>query len=331
MIDYKSSGVDIEAGDNLVEWLKENPQNSGPFSKNVISGIGGFAALFRFPSESYRKPILVSSTDGVGTKVRLAADFDRVEGIGQDLVGMCANDLVTVGARPLFFLDYFATAKLDLKQAQAFLKGLRDSCASIGCELIGGETAEMPGIYQNKDFDCAGFIVGVAEEDKLLGPHRVKSNQVLIGVESSGFHSNGYSLLRKVFEKDLSEHLDMLMKPTTLYVNAVLELVKEDLISAVAHITGGGLQNLPRVLPNSVSVNIKKWELPKAFQLVQNRTQMSFKKLSDVLNCGLGLVIITDKKNVERVQSILNTHSHPNWILGETVNDNEKSPRVFLE
>ncbi|RYZ64506.1 MAG: phosphoribosylformylglycinamidine cyclo-ligase, partial [Proteobacteria bacterium] len=229
VIDYKASGVDVEAGDELVEWLKESGSKTrSPHADRLVSGIGGFAAMFRIGFPEMKKPCLVSSTDGVGTKIKLAAQFKMYEGVGQDLVAMCINDLVCCGAQPLFFLDYYATGKLELEAAKSFLTGVRNACHASGAALIGGETAEMPGVYHGDDFDAAGFSVGIVDEEKALGRHRVSVGDHVIGVSSSGFHSNGYSLLRKVFEGDLEEWREILMTPTHLYASLVLELAKEN-------------------------------------------------------------------------------------------------------
>ena len=200
---YKKAGVDNEAGDALIDWLQAD-RSEVPHKNRIVEGIGGFASLFRIDFPEMKKPCLITCTDGVGTKVKLAAHFERYEGIGQDLVGMCVNDLICTGGRPLLFLDYYATGKLDLKAAQSFLLGLKKACHEADCALVGGETAEMPGVYQEKDFDVAGFAVGIVDEDQRLGPQRVREGDAVIGVSSSGFHSNGYSLLRKVFAEDLA-------------------------------------------------------------------------------------------------------------------------------
>ena len=218
-MDYKSSGVDVEAGDSLVDWLIEDEKKyPTPHADKIISGIGGFASLFRADFSKMKKPCLVTCTDGVGTKVKLASEFNRYEGIGQDLVAMCVNDLICTGGDPLLFLDYYASGKLNLENAQSFLRSVRKACFDSDCALIGGETAEMPGVYHDNDFDCAGFAVGVVDEEKSLGSRLVKKGDQVLGVASSGFHSNGYSLLRQVFAQDKEKWLDTLLTPTALYV-----------------------------------------------------------------------------------------------------------------
>lgn len=288
---YKDSGVDIEAGDRLVDWLSESAPQKTPHQDRLVAGIGGFASLFRGDFPEMKKPLLVSSTDGVGTKLKIAIEYESYESVAQDLVAMCVNDLVTTGAQPLFFLDYYATGKLDLAAAKQFLTGIRKSCEASQCALVGGETAEMPGMYHGKDFDCAGFAVGVVDQEKMLGKHKVNVGDTVIGVSSSGFHSNGYSLLRKVFEKDLKEWSQKLLTPTHLYVNYVLSL-DHNKVKSVAHITGGGVENIPRVLPENVSLQLKHWEWPDEFKEVQKRTGMSRSEMLKTLNCGIGLVIV---------------------------------------
>ena len=294
--DYKSAGVDVEAGDQLVDWLKETSPRSFPHQDKLVSGIGGFAAVFRLPlGEQFpemKKPCLVSSTDGIGTKVKLAVEFESYESVGQDLVAMCVNDLVCCGAQPLFFLDYYATGKLELNAAKEFLAGVRSACHRSGCALIGGETAEMPGVYQGRDFDAAGFAIGIVDEESLLGTHRVNVGDVVIGVSSSGFHSNGFSLLRKVFQNDLQKWRDVLLTPTHLYADLVLGLVRNNRLKAVANITGGGMENIPRVLPKGTILPLIDWQWPAPFVEVQDRTQMSRIEMLQTLNCGIGLVLV---------------------------------------
>lgn len=318
---YKEAGVDVEAGDQLVTWLQETQKSAtGPrlqkLSQNVVSGIGGFAALFRFQASEYKKPCLVSCTDGVGTKVKLASEFQNYSTVGQDLVAMCVNDLITCGAEPLFFLDYYATGKLKLPHAQAFLKSVRDACERSSCLLIGGETAEMPGVYSGNDFDCAGFAVGVVEEDEILGPNRVRPGARVLGISSSGFHSNGYSLIRRVFEKDLSLWQERLLTPTHLYVDLVRAARSLGGLMAMAHITGGGIQNLPRVLPPNVSLKVKRWPLPDIFQEVINRTQMSEREMLESLNCGIGFVLIIEPRVEKEMVSLISKFGFKCFDLG---------------
>ncbi|HVK62463.1 MAG TPA: phosphoribosylformylglycinamidine cyclo-ligase [Bdellovibrionales bacterium] len=316
VINYKSSGVDVEAGDSLVDWLKESGPRTMPHADRLVSGIGGFAAIFRAGFPEMKKPCLVSSTDGVGTKIKLASEFEMYEGAGQDLVAMCVNDLVCAGAQPLFFLDYYATGKLELSAAQRFLKGIRDACIASDCALIGGETAEMPGLYHGKDFDAAGFAVGIVDEDKILGAHRVSVGSKVIGLESSGFHSNGYSLLRKVFEGDLEKWRDVLMRPTHLYARVVLDLVKEDLVQAVANVTGGGMENLPRVMPKGCVLPLIDWAWPSEFLEVQDRSGLSREEMLKTLNCGVGLALFVDPAKVAQVEAVVARHKFKTMSLG---------------
>lgn len=322
VIDYKSSGVDVEAGDALVEWLKDSGakpevKSRSPHADRIVSGIGGFAALFRVGFPEMKKPCLVSSTDGVGTKIKLAAQFKMYEGVGQDLVAMCVNDLVCAGAQPLFFLDYYATGKLELEAAKSFLTGVRNACFDSGAALIGGETAEMPGVYHGDDFDAAGFAVGIVDEEKALGSHRVSVGDHVIGVSSSGFHSNGYSLLRKVFERDLETWRETLMTPTHLYAKLVLELAKDDRLKAVANITGGGMENIPRVMPKGTRLPLLDWAWPEPFIEVQERSGLSREEMLKTLNCGIGLALVVSSANITVTEEAIKRHGYFSYPLGK--------------
>jgi phosphoribosylformylglycinamidine cyclo-ligase len=321
---YKKSGVNVEAGDALVDWLAHNEDFIPSQHKSkIVSGIGGFASLFRLDTKTMKSPCLVTCTDGVGTKVLLAVQFESYENVAQDMVAMCVNDLITTGAEPLLFLDYYATGKLDLTAAQRFLTGVKKACYESDCALIGGETAEMPGVYKDKDFDCAGFAVGIVDEDKRLGPHLVKEGDVAIGISSSGFHSNGYSLLRKVFEDDLKDWKDILLKPTHLYVRFAKEL-KALKVHALAHITGGGIQNIPRVLPEGLGLKLKAWEFPMEFKEVQKRTGMTDQQILETLNCGVGLVVIADKAYSNEIRKIAERLEFKSYDLGRVIESPEK-------
>ncbi len=321
VIDYKSAGVDVEAGDALVDWLKESGRTSpSPHAERLVSGIGGFAALFRVGFPEMKKPCLVSSTDGVGTKIKLAAQFKMYEGVGQDLVAMCVNDLVCAGAQPLFFLDYYATGKLELEAAKSFLTGVRNACHESGAALIGGETAEMPGVYHGDDFDAAGFAVGIVDEEKALGSHRVSVGDRVIGVSASGFHSNGYSLLRRVFENEIAsgDHdlIARLMTPTHLYASLVLELCRGDLLRACANITGGGMENIPRVMPKGSVLPLIDWAWPDDFIVVQDRSGLSREEMLKTLNCGIGLAFIVRAADVRAVETAVEQHGFRAISLG---------------
>lgn len=333
MIDYKKSGVDVEAGDELVSWLQSTPvsKNSDSndkvhdfpnsdvpdFKKRVVSGIGGFAALFDGRFQNMQEPLLVSCTDGVGTKVKLASYFNDYTRVGQDLVAMCANDLICTGGTPLFFLDYYATGKLNMQAAQEFLMGVRRACEESHMVLIGGETAEMPGVYQNSDFDCAGFSVGVVDKPKMWGAHRVQVGDAVIGLESSGYHSNGYSLIRKVFEGEYEKYREWLMEPTKLYVKAALELKSQFDVHAVSHITGGGIENLPRVLPEHLKAVLKRWTLPESFIEVMRRAQISDHEMRSTFNCGIGLIVMLPKVQAETALQLLHRIGYKAQLLGQ--------------
>ncbi len=314
-IDYKKAGVNVEAGDALVDWLQKS-QKKMPHQDRILAGIGGFASLFRIGDLGFKKPCLVTCTDGVGTKVKIAAQFKKFAGIGQDLVGMCVNDLICCGGKPLLFLDYYAVGKLDMDDARAFLESVRKACDQSDCALVGGETAEMPGVYQPGDFDCAGFAVGVVDEEQTLGPHRVQIGDQLIGVSSSGFHSNGYSLLRKVFEKDLELWVDELMKPTALYVQLMADLVRDQLLAAAAHITGGGIDNIPRVLPAGSRAQLKPWKFPEPFLEVQRRTGLSDQALARTLNAGIGFVLVARPQHIRQIKALIEKHQFKSYDLG---------------
>jgi phosphoribosylformylglycinamidine cyclo-ligase len=315
-VDYKSSGVDVEAGDALVDWLQESGTQQ-PHAEKIVSGIGGFASLFRADFSHLKKPCLVTCTDGVGTKVKIAAKYDRYEGIGQDLVAMCVNDLICTGGEPLLFLDYYATGKLDLKAAKGFLQSVRKACVESDCALVGGETAEMPGVYKEKDFDCAGFAVGVVDEEKALGAHLVRKGDILLGVSSSGFHSNGYSLLRKVFEADMDTWADELLKPTALYVKLFKALKSQVNLHALAHMTGGGIENIPRVLPKDLQWKKTDWSWPESFREVQRRTKMTDEQMLVTLNCGVGLTVVIAPEEKAKTKDLIEKFGFQCFDLGE--------------
>ena len=283
---YKKAGVDVKKADTLAHWIK-----ASGFKKSLD---GDYASLFPFP-KGFKEPVLASCTDGVGTKLILASFFKDFKGIGQDLLAMCYNDLLCVGAKPLFFLDYYATGKLDEKDFKAFLKGLKKACKETSVELVGGETAEMPGHYKKGDIDCAGFLVGVVERSQILSSSRVKEGDLIFGVKSSGFHSNGYSLLRKVYKTKplLLKNEKALMKPTRLY-HFLTPYLKN--IKAMSHITGGGLNNLSRILPSHLQADLKAWKIPSCFKDVKKRSGMSWKEMLEVFNCGVGMIVVVKNK-----------------------------------
>ena len=301
MIDYKKAGVDIEAGDELVRWLQETQPKNEPYADRVVSGIGGFASLFRIDFPEMKEPCLVTGTDGVGTKIKLASYFNSYASVGQDVVAMCVNDLICCGAKPLLFLDYYATGKLELDKAKDFLTGVRNACRESGCMLVGGETAEMPGVYQAGDFDCAGFAVGIVDRQHTLGAHRVKPGQKLVAVASSGFHSNGFSLIRKVFANDLDAWKEVLLEPTALYPRLIADLTGNKRIDAAAHITGGGMDNLLRVLPNGIEAVLKPWAWPEQFLELQKRAGISHEQMLQTFNCGIGMILVCEETQMSAV------------------------------
>jgi len=322
---YRDSGVDIDTGNALIDRIK--PHTKRTTRPEVMGGLGGFGGLMAIP-EGYKQPILVSGTDGVGTKLKLAIDAQIYDSIGIDLVAMCVNDIIVTGAEPLFFLDYYATAKLDNDIAEDVIKGIADGCVESGCALIGGETAEMPGMYAPGDFDLAGFSVGVVEKSDILDPANVKAGQVLLGLASSGPHSNGYSLIRKVIEvsgASLNDEFNgttlgkALLAPTTLYVKPILAALKKHNIHAIAHITGGGLtENLPRVMPkNSKAViDVASWQSNPVFDWLQQNGNIEDQEMLRTFNCGIGMVLVIDKTDVSALQETLNTFNMKSYVIG---------------
>ncbi|RUO79096.1 phosphoribosylformylglycinamidine cyclo-ligase [Pseudidiomarina taiwanensis] len=328
-LSYKDAGVDIDAGNALVERIKGATKRTK--RPEVMGSIGGFGALCEIPTK-YKQPVLVSGTDGVGTKLRLAIDFNQHDTVGIDLVAMCVNDLIVQGAEPLFFLDYYATAKLDVDVAAAVVEGIGEGCVQAGCALIGGETAEMPGMYEQGDYDIAGFCVGVAEKAKLIDGQAVAAGDKLIALASSGPHSNGYSLIRKILEvsetdpqttlldgKPLAQHL---IEPTKIYVKSVLALLEQVDVHAISHITGGGFwENIPRVLPASAKVVIddSSWEWPAVFNWLQEHGNVTTKEMYRTFNCGVGLVLAVAADKAEQAVEILREHGEDAWIIGDVV------------
>ena len=333
---YKSAGVDIQAGNDLVDKIKDDVASShGP---NVLGNIGGFAGMFKLDKE-YKNPILVACTDGVGTKVALAQETQKLDSIGQDLVAMCVNDLIVCGAKPLFFLDYFATSKLDVNEAAVIIKSIAKACKDSGCALLGGETAEMPGHYAGNNFDLAGFSVGCVDEHKILTNKSIESGDILLGIESSGPHSNGFSLIRKIIsESDLNideyQHItEMALKPTHLYPSLILNLLSKYKINGMAHITGGGLtENIPRSIPKNLSVTINKssWEMPEIFQWLQKNGNILEEEMFRVFNCGIGMVLIVDKNNSELIQEDIRSLGFKNYIIGEVTDEDINNPVRYL-
>ena len=325
-LSYKDAGVDIDAGNELVENIKGAVKRTT--RPEVMGGLGGFGSVCQLPT-GYKEPVLVAGTDGVGTKLRLAIDLAKHDTVGIDLVAMCVNDLIVQGAEPLFFLDYYATAKLDVAVASSVVAGIAEGCVQSGCALVGGETAEMPGMYHKGDYDIAGFCVGVAEKSKVLDGQKVAAGDQLIALGSSGPHSNGYSLIRKVLEvsnADTNEEIngktlgDHLLEPTKIYVKSVLELLKNVDVHALSHITGGGFwENIPRVLPESAQavINESSWEWPVIFNWLQEKGNITTHEMYRTFNCGVGMIIAVPADAVEQSLEILKAHGENAWHIGE--------------
>ena len=327
-LSYRDAGVDIDAGDALVDDIKSIVKPT--MRPEVMGGIGGFGALMRIPGK-YRKPVLVSGTDGVGTKLRLGIDSGRVEGLGVHLVAMCVNDVLVSGAEPLFFLDYYATGKLDRAVATSVVRGIAEGCRQAGAALVGGETAEMPGMYSDGDFDLAGFCVAVVEEDAIIDGSKVAPGDVLIALPSSGPHSNGYSLIRKILERGghgLDAPLgaaslgDALLAPTRIYVQPVLELLETQTVHAMAHITGGGLsENLPRVFPDGcgAAIDTASWQWPELFSWLQQEGNVAVEEMYRTFNCGVGFVLVVPPQGLEATLEHFTRRGLAPWVIGQII------------
>lgn len=321
MIDYRRAGVDIEKSSRFVKEIRRMAASTR--RSEVVGGIGGFSALMKIPKK-YKNPVLVSSTDGVGTKLMVAELVKKHDTIGIDLVAMCVNDIVISGAEPLFFLDYFATGKLNRDKARNIVKGIVKGCKDAGCALIGGETAELPGMYKGEGYDLAGFCVGVLEKNKIIDGSSVKIGDRIIGIFSSGLHSNGFSLARKVFRKsELKGKIGKsLLRPTIIYVKTILSLLKKVNVKSIAHITGGGFyDNIPRVLPQGRAALICKelWRVPEIFKLIQRRAKISDKEMFRTFNMGIGMALVVDKKDVKRTHAVIKSHGLKSRIIGEVI------------
>ena len=327
-LSYKDAGVNIDAGNALVERIKGvSARTARP---EVLGGLGGFGALCEIP-QGYRQPVLVSGTDGVGTKLRLAMDMGIHNTIGIDLVAMCVNDLVVAGAEPLLFLDYYATGALNVDTAAEVVTGIGAGCELAGCALVGGETAEMPGMYEGEDYDLAGFCVGVVEKSEIIDGTTVSESDVLIGIGSSGPHSNGYSLIRKILEvsgADLQLPMadstlgQLLLAPTTIYVKALLELFQQVPVKALSHITGGGLlENLPRVLPSNCNAQIatSSWQWPAIFNWLQEQGNVASREMYRTFNCGVGMVVCVAQQDAAKSIALINAAGHTSWEIGRIV------------
>jgi phosphoribosylformylglycinamidine cyclo-ligase len=339
-LSYKDAGVDIDAGNALVNNIKGVVKKTR--RPEVMSGIGGFAGLCSLPTR-YKEPILVSGTDGVGTKLRLAMDLNKHDTIGIDLVAMCVNDLIVCGAEPLFFLDYYATGKLNVDVATSVVTGIGEGCLQSGCSLVGGETAEMPGMYEGEDYDLAGFCVGIAEKADLIDGSKVKAGDVIIGLKSSGVHSNGYSLVRKVIEvanADLSQDLDgqtlgdALLAPTRIYVKPILKMLETIDAHSICHITGGGMyENIPRVLPEGTKcvLDSAAWERPAVFDWLQEKGNIDWHEMHLTFNCGLGMIVVVDEKDAQQTIDLLSAEGETATLVGRIEEASENDELVIVK
>jgi len=338
-LSYRDAGVDIDAGDALVNQIKDITKRT--LRQEVLSDLGGFGALCEIPSK-YKEPVLVSATDGVGTKLKLAMLMNKHDTIGIDLVAMCVNDLIVCGAEPLFFLDYFATGGLNVATAKSVVSGIGAGCELAGCALIGGETAEMPGMYSGEDYDVAGFAVGVVEKSEIIDQSRVAIGDMLIGLKSSGAHSNGYSLIRKILEvsnANLSTEFagstlgETLLTPTMIYVKTLQELSESVQINALAHITGGGLiENIPRVLPANARAHIEltSWNRPAIFDWLQEKGNVVGSEMHRTFNCGIGMLVCVAATDAENALAILNKNSESAVLIGKIIERNKDEKAVAL-
>jgi phosphoribosylformylglycinamidine cyclo-ligase len=319
---YKDAGVDITKGNDLIEQIK--PIAKSTMRPGGLAGLGGFGAMFEIPLDKYKNPVLISGTDGVGTKLMVAEMLNKHNTIGIDLVAMCVNDLIVQGAEPLFFLDYYATGSLNTDIATSVISGIGEGCIQSGCALIGGETAEMPGMYQGEEYDLAGFCVGIVEKSKIIDGSKVSTGDHIIALASSGPHSNGYSLIRKVLERSepSANQLDALIEPTKIYVKSILSLIEDHVVHAISHITGGGLlENIPRVLPEHLAAKLdaSSWQMPEIFQWLQEQGNIESSEMHRVLNCGVGMVVVVPKGASEAAINKLNELGETAWLIGEVV------------
>jgi len=337
---YRDAGVDIDAGDQLVENIK--PFAKKTLRKGVLAGIGGFGALFEIGRKGYREPVLVAGTDGVGTKLKLAFELNRHATIGIDLVAMSVNDILTHGAEPLFFLDYYACGKLDVATATEVVKGIAAGCERAGCALIGGETAEMPGMYPGGEYDLAGFAVGVVEKNRIIDGSRIAAGDVVLGLASSGAHSNGYSLIRKIIAMknvNLSAQFhgralsDVILEPTRIYVKPVLKLARTVTVKGLAHITGGGLlDNVPRVLSERLAARIERaaWAMPPLFQWLKDEGNVADAELYRVFNCGIGMVVVVAAADADKAVRTLKAAGETAWRIGQIERRRGNAPQVAI-
>ena len=338
---YKNAGVDIDAGNDFVK--KITPLIKSTFRPEVMTEIGGFGSLFSLNTGKYKKPILVSSTDGVGTKLKIAFMMDKHDTVGVDLVAMCVNDIITLGAEPLFFLDYISTSKLVLHRAEEIIKGITNGCKEANCSLIGGETAEMPSFYKDEEYDLVGFAVGVVDNDKIIDGSAITVGDKLIGIASNGLHSNGYSLARKIIFDDLNLDINAeveglqsplgeeLLKPTKIYAKAILNLIRDFNIQGISHITGGGLlENIPRILPQSCQALIYKdsWEIPHIFRFIKEKGNVDEYEMLRTFNNGIGMVVVVSPPDVDEVLIRLKGLKEKAYIIGEIARREQKEKSI---
>ena len=322
---YKKAGVDIKAGNDLVNKIKGDVAKT--FDKNVLGDIGSFSGFYSLP-KGFKNPVLVACTDGVGTKVALAQSNSSLGTIGQDLVAMCVNDMVTSGAQPLFFLDYYATSKLNVTETATVIKGIAKACKKSNCSLIGGETAEMPNHYVGKNFDLAGFSVGIVEKRLIIDTLNVKKNHLIVGIESSGAHSNGFSLINKLIKELRSKSererlIKLALKPTHLYTAVILDLLKKVKVKSIANITGGGLlENIPRSIPKNLSseIYLDNWKLPTLFRTLQGLGNIQINDMLRIFNCGIGMTVIIDPKDLNTTMKVISQHKFKSYMIGKVVN-----------
>ena len=336
---YKNAGVNIDAGNKLVDLIK--PAIRSTQRPEVLSSLGGFSGLFALQQNNYKQPILVSSTDGVGTKLRLAQQLNQHSTIGIDLVAMCVNDVIVQGAEPLFFLDYFATGKLSVEKAQAVIEGIAEGCRQAGAALIGGETAEMPGMYDDGEYDLAGFCVGVVDQEYLIDGSNITDGDLIVGLPSSGIHSNGFSLVNKVLEttntsldQKINKRIlgEILLTPTVIYTKVVLQLIQSLSIHGICHITGGGLlENVPRIIPDGLSANINTttWSRPEIFNWLQKMGQVENNEMHRVFNCGIGMLCILPKDQADKAIEISQQKNHKAKIIGEITKSTSENKIVL--
>ncbi|MGD9343576.1 MAG: phosphoribosylformylglycinamidine cyclo-ligase [Desulfuromonadales bacterium] len=340
---YKGAGVDIEAGNRFVDMIK--PLVKSTSRPEVLTDIGGFGGLFSLNKDKYQSPVLVSSTDGVGTKLKLAFQLDRHNTVGIDLVAMCVNDIIVQGAEPLFFLDYLATGMLAPEKAAEIVEGIAEGCRQAGCALVGGETAELPGFYQDGEYDLAGFTVGVVDRDAIIDGSSIQVGEILIGIASNGLHSNGYSLARRIVEERLEKGLETilpalgeplveaLLRPTRIYVKSILNLLRDFTIQGMAHITGGGLlENVPRVLPRHCKAVIHKdsWPKPPLFEFLREAGNLEERELYRTFNYGIGMVLVVRKGDVDDIMSRLHGLNEQAYVIGEIAACDDTSEQVEL-